>query len=75
MVRERKMSEELQVGDTVIIPWGLDEVRGNAVQVYGTPPRLQVVVELTPELSSYVVAEPTTVTLAIDAVRRAEVAA
>jgi hypothetical protein len=33
------------------------------------------VVELTPELSSYVVAEPTTVTLPIDRVRRAEVAA
>jgi len=45
---------------------GLDEVRGSAVQV---------VVELTPELSSYVVAEPTTVTPPIDAVRRAEVAA
>ena len=69
------MSEDLQVGETVIIPWGLDEVRGTVAEVYGQPPRLQVVVALTPELSSYVVDEPTTVTLPRSAVRRAGVAA
>jgi len=69
------MSDELEVGDTVIIPWGLDEVRGCAVEVYGTPPRRKIVVELTPELSSYVVAEPTTIALSIDVVRKADVAA
>ena len=69
------MSEQLEAGDAVIIPWGLDEVRGTVAQVYGRAPRVQVVVELTPELSSYVVDEPTTVTLPIDVVRKAGIAA
>ena len=69
------MSEEIQIDDTVLIPWGRSEVRGRAIELYGTPPRCHIVVELTPELSSYVVAEPTTVTLPVDRVRRAEVAA
>lgn len=69
------MSEQLEPGDTVIVPWGRDEVRGTVAEVYGRAPRVQVVVELTPELSSYVVDEPTTIALPIEAVRRAGVAA
>lgn len=57
-------------GDEVLIPWGIDEVRGTVHEVYGTPPRVRVVVELTPELSGSIVDEPTTVTLPVDAVRK-----
>ncbi len=60
----------LVFGDEVIIPWGVDEVRGTVREVYGTPPRVHVVVELTPELSGSIVDEPTTVALPIDAVRK-----
>lgn len=57
-------------GDEVLIPWGLDEVRGRVQEVYGTPPRVHVVVELTPELSGLIVTEPTTVTLPLEAVKK-----
>lgn len=60
----------LAYGDEVIIPWGLHEVRGTIREVYGTPPHVHVVVELTPELSGSIVDEPTTVALPIDAVRK-----
>lgn len=39
-------------------------------EVYGTPPRVHVVVKLTRELSGSVVDEPTTVSLRIDAVKK-----
>ncbi len=61
----------LAYGDEVIIPWsGHHEVRGTVREVYGTPPRVHVVVVLTPELSGSIVDEPTTVALPIDAVRK-----
>ncbi|MDQ6839651.1 MAG: hypothetical protein M3137_15325 [Actinomycetota bacterium] len=63
------MDAELEVGDVVVIPWGIDEVLGTVVEVYGTSGRVQVVVGLSPELSSYVVDEPTTVALPRSAVR------
>ncbi len=69
------MNEKFEVGDTVVIPWGVDEVHGTVAEVYGNSPRVQVVVALTPELSSYVVDEPTTVTMPLSAVRRAGLAA
>ncbi|MEO8696517.1 MAG: hypothetical protein ABI658_23600 [Acidimicrobiales bacterium] len=69
------MAIKFDVGDTVIIPWGIDEVRGTVAELYGNAPRIQVVVELTPELSSYVVDERTTVTLPVEHVRKAGVAA
>ncbi len=65
------MSDTLDVGDTVTIPWGLDEVFGTVAELYGPDGSRRVVVALSPELSSYVVDEPTTVTLPEDAVRRA----
>lgn len=63
------MTQSIGAGMTVVIPWGVGEVRGTALEVYGTEPRAQVVVELTPELSGYVVDEPTTVTVPLSAVR------
>lgn len=58
-------------GDVVVIPWGIDEIRGRVAQIYGRPPHVQVVVELTPELSSHVVDASTTVTMPIGSVRKA----
>jgi hypothetical protein len=63
------------VGETVRIPWGIDEILGKVVEVYGSGLREYVVIELSPELSSLVVDEPTTVTHPIDDIRRAEGAA
>jgi hypothetical protein len=59
------------IGETVRIPWGIDEIFGKAAEIYGNRPRVQVVVELIPELSGHVVDEPTTVTFPIDLVRKA----
>ena len=63
-------TDQLSHGEEVLIPWGLDEVRGTVHEIYGTPPRVHVVVELTPELSGSVVDEVTTVTLPLDEVKR-----
>ena len=60
----------LSFGEVVIIPWGLEEVRGTVHEVYGTAPRVYVVVELTPELTGSIVDEPTTVTVPFDAVKK-----
>ena len=67
---------ELAYGDEVLIPWGFDEdVRGRVQEVYGPPARRHVVVLLTPELSGSVVDEPSTVSMPIDAVKKAAPAA
>ena len=63
-------TDDLAFGDEVLIPWGIDEVRGTVHEVYDGPIRRYVVVELTPELSGSVVDERTTVTLPFDAVKR-----
>lgn len=65
------MTDDVQEGDEVMVPWGLDEVRGVVVETYGPPGRPQVVVCLSPEMSGYVVDEATTVTVPRDAVRKA----
>ncbi len=46
------MTKQLEPGDAVIIPWGVDEIRGVVAEVCGEAPRVHVVVELTPEMSS-----------------------
>lgn len=69
------MANTLKPGDLVVVDWGLDEVRGTVAEVYGQGPARRIVVELTPELSSYVVDEPTTVTLPAKAVRAVGVTA
>lgn len=69
------MTETFETGEEVVIPWGLDEVRGRIAEIYGQAPRVQVVIELTPELSSYVVDAPTTVTMPLDAIKKTGLAA
>lgn len=55
-------AKELLFGDEVLVPWGPNcTVRGTVQELYGPAARRHVVVALTPELSGYVVSEPTTV--------------
>jgi hypothetical protein len=69
------MNHELKVGEFVILLWGLAEVRGTIAEIYSNAARTHVVIELTPEVSGDVVDEPTTVSLPLQSVRRADVAA
>jgi hypothetical protein len=55
---------------SVIVPWGLAEVRGTIAEICGNATRAHVVIELTPEVSGDVVDEPTTVSLPLASVRR-----
>lgn len=64
------MAKALAFGDVVRIPWGVDEVEGTVQEIYGEPPRVHVVIELTPERSSYVVHDRTTVTMPLDVVTK-----
>lgn len=66
----RTASNTVVVGDTVAIPWGVDEIRGTVVQVYGPSGRPQVLIELTPELSGHITDERTTVSFPLDEVRK-----
>jgi len=75
LARRVDVAQNLELGATVVIPWGIDEVRGTVAEVYGPDDDRRVVVALSPELSSYVVDELTTVTLPADSVRLAVVAA
>lgn len=66
----------LVFGDEVLIPWGFEaEVRGTVQEIYGPPARRHVLVLLTPDLSGYVVDEPSTVSIPIDAVKKVAPAA
>lgn len=65
------MAHTLRVGDAVVIPWGIDEVRGVVAEVYGPGNDRRVVITLTPEMSGFVVDEPTTVSFPIEWVRPA----
>lgn len=65
------MAHSLKVGDAVVIPWGIAEVRGTVAELYGPANDRQVVVALTPETSGFVVDEPTTVTFPVNLVRPA----
>jgi hypothetical protein len=69
------MAEAFKPGDAVVIPWGVDEVKGTVAEIYGAGAMLRVVVALRPEESGFVVDEPTTATLPADAIRYAGVAA
>lgn len=60
------MAHSLKVGDAVVIPWGIAEVRGTVAEVYGPANDRRVVVALTPEMSGFVVDEPTTVSYPVD---------
>jgi rRNA processing protein Gar1 len=75
MVRRPVMADRLKIGDEVVISWGLGDVHGTVAEVYGPTHNRHVVVRLTPELSGYVVAEPTTVALPYSEVKLAGAAA
>ena len=62
--------DELKYGDEVVIPWGFTEVHGRVAEIYGPPTLRRVIVALEPELSSFVVDEPTTVSVPITDVKR-----
>lgn len=32
------MSKQLSEGDRVIVPWGLEEIEGTVIEVWGNPP-------------------------------------
>jgi len=64
------INTELHYDDEVMIRWGFTEVRGRVAEVYGPQALRRVVVALEPELSNYVVAEATTVSLPIADVRK-----
>lgn len=61
--------------DRVLIPFGLGgQVEAEVEYVYGPPTLRHVLVLLTPEVSSEVVAEPTTMSVPIASVRQIEAA-
>jgi hypothetical protein len=62
-------------GEIVTIPWGIGRVRGTVADVYGSPGRLHVLVELRPELTGAIVDEPTTVAWPLEEVERVDVPA
>lgn len=64
------MADELKYGDLVTFRRGAAEVRGTVAEVYGPKGRRRVVIALDPEVSGYVVDEPTTVALSVDDVQR-----
>ena len=66
---------DLAVGDVVVFPFGGGPAKGTVEEIYGDPPRVMVVINITPELTGVGVEEPTTVVWPIDRVRRADSAA
>lgn len=64
------MRDELHNGDLVVFKRGLAEVRGTVVEIYGPTDNRRVVIALDPEVSGYVVDEPTTVALSVERVRK-----
>jgi len=69
------MNQQLKLGEVVVVPWAIAEVQGTIAEISGSATRAHVVVELTPEVSGEVVDEPTTVSLPLESVRRAGIAA
>ena len=66
---------ELTYGDIVEIPWGSRHTaRATVHEVYGNSGHRYVVVLLTPKVSGYIVAEPTTLSLPFAKVKRAPAA-
>ncbi len=40
------MNKHIKIGDKVAVPWGLDEIVGEVLEVYGTPARRYVKVRV-----------------------------
>ncbi len=66
---------KFRFGQSVLLQWGLSEVRGRVQRVYGEGSALRIVVALDPEESEWIVDEPTTVAVLADEVRLAPPAA
>jgi len=64
------MKDTLQYGDLVVFRWGTGDVQGTVRELYGRAEDRRVVLDLTPEISGYVVDEPTTVALSVSDVRK-----
>jgi hypothetical protein len=69
------MADQIFVGDVVDFPLAGGFARGIVGEVYGDPPRVMVVINMTPELTGLGVDEPTTIVWPIDRVRLAKNAA
>ena len=66
---------EPQPGERVLVEWGLDsQVGAEVIEVYGPEARRHVLVRLTPQLSSDVVDEPSTLSVPLSAVEQVETA-
>lgn len=57
---------KLNYGDLVAFQWGTAEVQGTVRELYGRKDDRRVVLTLTPEITGYVVDEPTTLALSVD---------
>lgn len=64
------MKDDLAYGDLVVFKRGLVEVRGTIAEICGQQGNRRVVIALDPEISGYVVDEPTTVALPVERVRK-----
>jgi hypothetical protein len=64
-------SKKIEPGDRVTVPWGLDEVAGIAVQIYGPPGRRHVVVRVPVMGSTGETLEETELSFPESAVKRA----
>lgn len=62
----------LKIGDRVRVPWGLDELIGTVVEVYGPPGPPSVLVEVPVEGASGEVLEQTTVSYPASALELVE---
>lgn len=64
------MKDQLRYGDLVAFQFGGGEVHGTVRELYGREEDRRVVLDLTPEISGYIVDEPTTLALSVDEVRK-----
>ncbi len=60
------MKDMPQYGGLVVFRWGTGEVQGTVRELYGRDEDRRVVLTLTPEISGYVVDEPTTFALSVN---------
>lgn len=71
---EVDVEHEPRIGDVVTFLWGVSEIRGVVAEIYGQVGDRKVVLGLEPELSEFVVDEPTTLSLDLSRILRVEAA-
>jgi hypothetical protein len=69
------MAQGLSVGDIVLFPHSGGMSKGSVREIYGDPPRVKVVITMTPELTGEEIEEPTTVVWPIERVSLVQSAA